>query len=215
MAWPLLALVVPTIFVGWTWMVGLPFDEPILEYMLGDGQPVPHTDIWSMHYYAMGVSLVIATVGIGLGIAFYAPPVLTLFDRPLAFLPRKRFSAEAVAKRYPGVYNFLAHKWYFDELYDALFVRPSLAMARLLSGFDKHWLDGLVNGAAGMTAMLSRLEGVFDKFAVDGLVNLVGLATYTLGDWGRRLQTGRLRGYLMILALAFVGLCAGVFAWVV
>src|SRR5215813_13098939 len=32
------------------------------------------------------------------------------------------------AKRFPGIYAFLYNKWYFDELYDALFVRPALAI---------------------------------------------------------------------------------------
>jgi hypothetical protein len=35
-----------------------------------------------------------------------------------------------------------------------------------------------------------------------------------VGDWGRGIQTGKLRNYLMFLAVALVGLFAGVFAWV-
>jgi hypothetical protein len=61
---------------------------------------------------------------------------------------------------------------------------------------------------------LSRLDGVFDMIAVDRLVNLIGKAVYVTGDWSRSIQTGRLRNYLMFLALALVGLFAGVFAWI-
>ena len=50
--------------------------------------------------------------------------------------------------------------------------------------------------------------------AVDGLVNLTARAVYVVGDWSRAIQTGRLRNYLMFLAVALVGLFAGVFAWV-
>ena len=50
--------------------------------------------------------------------------------------------------------------------------------------------------------------------AVDRLVNLTARAVYVAGDWGRSIQTGRLRNYLMFLAVALVGLFAGVFAWI-
>jgi proton-translocating NADH-quinone oxidoreductase chain L len=206
MTWPLIALAVPAMFVGWTWQFGLPFDEPVLEYMLTYGEPIRGKDLWSMHYYAMAASFLIAAVGIGAGIAFYAPPM------PYAF--RRRFSPAAAAARFPGLHSFLINKWYFDELYDAVFVRPALALAQRLAQFDKLVVDGLVNGAAGFTGLLSRLEGRFDKIAVDGLVNLVALGVYALGDWGRTLQTGRLRNYLMVLAIAVFGLFAGMFAWV-
>ncbi len=50
--------------------------------------------------------------------------------------------------------------------------------------------------------------------AVDRLVNLTAQAVYVAGDWSRSIQTGRLRNYLMFLAVALVGLFAGVFAWI-
>jgi len=214
MALPLIALAIPAVFVGWTWQLGLPFDEPVLEYMLTYGEPVRGQDLWSMHYLAMAASVLIAVIGIGGGVAYYAPPMSAVRNRPVPLPLRRRFRAEAAATRFPGLYTFLRHKWYFDELYDLTLVRPALALARGLGDFDKRVVDGVVNSAALLTELLSRLEGVFDRIAVDGLVNLVGQGVYVLGDWGRTLQTGRLRNYLMVLAVAVVGLFAGVFAWV-
>ena len=86
--------------------------------------------------------------------------------------------------------------------------------ARGLATFDKVVVDGVVNTSARITELLSRLEGVFDRIAVDGLVNLVAQGVYVLGDWGRMLQTGRLRNYLMVLAVGLVGLFAGAIYWV-
>jgi NADH:ubiquinone oxidoreductase subunit 5 (subunit L)/multisubunit Na+/H+ antiporter MnhA subunit len=206
MTWPLIALAVPAVFVGWTWWLGLPIDEPVLEYMLTYGEPVRGSDLWSVHYLAMAASFLIAASGIGAGIAYYAPPLPYVF--------RRRYDPSAVATRLRPLYNFLVHKWYFDELYWALLVRPTLSAARGLAIFDKRVLDGLVNTSAALTSLLSKLEGVFDNFAVDGLVNLFAKGMYALGDYGRALQTGRLRSYLMVLAVALVGLFAGVFAWV-
>jgi proton-translocating NADH-quinone oxidoreductase chain L len=214
MTWPLIALAVPAVFVGWTWQFGLPFWEPVLEQMLTYGEPVRGEDLWSMHYFAMAASVLIALVGIGAGIAFYAPSVPVFLNQSVPVPLRRRFRPETTAARFPGVHKFLVHKWYFDELYDAVFVRPTLAISSGLGRFDKLVLDGVVNASAAVTELLSRLEGVFDKLAVDGVVNLVAQGVYALGDWGRMLQTGRLRNYLMVLAVALVGLFAGVFAWV-
>jgi len=214
MTWPLLALAVPAVFVGWTWAFGLPFWEPVLEQMLTYGEPVRGQDLWSMHYYAMAASFLIAAVGIGAGVAYYAPSWAVVMGRPVPPALRRRFKAEQVSRRFPRVYTFLVHKWYFDELYDLVFVRPTLALARGLSQFDKLAVDGVVNGAAALTGLLSRLEGVFDRIAVDGLVTLTARGVYAAGDWGRGLQTGRLRSYLMVLAVGLIGLFAGVFVWV-
>lgn len=146
-------------------------------------------------------------VGVGLALLYYAPIGFPYF------VPT-RLSTVRTAEHFGGVYRFLVHKWYFDELYWAIFVRPCMALARLCRQIDQVLIDGLVNGSATATALLARLEGVFDMIAVDRLVNLAAQSVYVAGDWSRSIQTGRLRNYLMFLAVALVGLLAGVFVWI-
>ena len=50
--------------------------------------------------------------------------------------------------------------------------------------------------------------------AVDRLVNLTARAVYVAGDWGRSIQTGRLRNYLMLLTIGLIGVFAGVLIWI-
>jgi proton-translocating NADH-quinone oxidoreductase chain L len=210
MTWPLVILAVCSIFAGWTlwYVVPLPFGTPSLEHLLEYGEPYRATDIQSFHHYAaFTASFLIMLTGIGLGLLYYAPHGFRYF------VPT-RFSAARTAERFGGVYRFLVHKWYFDELYWAVFVRPCLGIARFCRQIDQVLIDGLVNGSAAATTFLSRLDGVFDMIAVDRLVNLTAKAVYVTGDWSRSIQTGRLRNYLMFLAVALVGLFAGVFAWI-
>jgi NADH:ubiquinone oxidoreductase subunit 5 (subunit L)/multisubunit Na+/H+ antiporter MnhA subunit len=210
MTWPLIILAVCSIFAGWKlwYIIPLPFGVPTLEHMLEFGEPFHAIDIQSFHHYAaFAASLLIMLVGIGLGLMYYAPPGFPYF------VPT-RMSAARTAARFGGIYSFLVHKWYFDEFYRAVFVRPCLALARLCSQVDQVLIDGLINGSAAATALLSRLEGKFDMIAVDRLVNLIAQAVYVVGDWGRSIQTGRLRNYLLLLAVALVGLFAGVVAWI-
>ena len=67
---------------------------------------------------------------------------------------------------------------------------------------------------AFLTERLSHWDGVFDKVGVDGLVNVLGQMVYVAGDRSRAIQTGKLRNYLMFLAVGLVVLFAGVFAWI-
>ena len=58
-----------------------------------------------------------------------------------------------LAERAGGLYRFLLNKWYFDELYDRLFVQPARRLAvRLWKVGDARIIDGLPNGAASLAA---------------------------------------------------------------
>ena len=75
-------------------------------------------------------------------------PSTTLRRRRASLLRADPAEPGAAAERFGGVYTLLVHKWYFDELYWAVFVRPCLAFARLCREIDAFLVDGLVNGSA-------------------------------------------------------------------
>jgi NADH-quinone oxidoreductase subunit L len=58
-----------------------------------------------------------------------------------------------------GLYLFLLNKWYWDELYDMLFVKPSLWLGRILwKGGDLGTIDRFgPNGAAAVAQLGSRM----------------------------------------------------------
>jgi NADH-quinone oxidoreductase subunit L len=70
-------------------------------------------------------------------------------------MPRK------VAETQRPLYLFLLNKWYFDEIYDAIFVRPAKALGRLLwKRGDGDVIDGSLNGVAmGIIPFFTRLAG--------------------------------------------------------
>jgi NADH-quinone oxidoreductase subunit L len=59
------------------------------------------------------------------------------------------------------LYLFLLNKWYFDEIYDAIFVRPAQALGRFLwKRGDGNVIDGAINGVAmGIVPFFTRLAG--------------------------------------------------------
>jgi NADH-quinone oxidoreductase subunit L len=158
-----------------------------------EAEAAHHADT-STELMLMGLSVGIAAAGIGLAWFFwYRDP-----DR-----------ATAMQRRFKAVHQTLLNKYYVDELYDATVIRGFWATARSLFRFDAGFIDGvLVNGTRNVVVeLLSQMSGLFDKFVVDGLVNGVG---NTLA-WGsrkfRRVQTGFVSNYALVLA-------AGMFALV-
>jgi NADH-quinone oxidoreductase subunit L len=109
-------------------------------------------------------------------------------------------------EQFPALYALLENKYYFDEVYSVLLVRPAMVVARAFSRFDTTRIDGLIHGVARTTLRVARFFGRFDSYIIDGLVNLVGNVAYSIGGRFRRAQTGYLRSYVLFLALAAVGL---------
>ena len=67
----------------------------------------------------------------------------------------------ALAENQRYLYLFLKNKWYFDEIYDVIFVRPTLAIGRFLwKRGDGNVIDGFLNGVAmGIVPFFTRLAG--------------------------------------------------------
>ncbi len=137
------------------------------------------------HTWAMRLSILFGTLGIGLAFVVY------LF---------RWINPDKVASALRPVHTFLVNKWYFDELYEATAVNGTKAISRALGWFDLHVVDGLVNLCAQLGVWVSFLTGKFDNGVVDGAVNGVADVTIGSGSFFRRFQTGKLYHYVFALA---------------
>jgi NADH-quinone oxidoreductase subunit L len=84
----------------------------------------------------------------------------------------------ALSQRFGAVYRFLLNKWYFDEIYDALLVRPALRVAKFAWHFgDEQVIDGVPNGLATLTADASTqaVKLQTGSIALYAFVMLIGL----------------------------------------
>ena len=116
-------------------------------------------------------------------------------------------STEDARKQFAPLYRLLVNKWYFDELYDALFVRPTMVLARVVSLFDRGWIDWTIDNLGRGTVWLARRwELIADQGIVDGSVNLLAGWTWSLGHGMRHIQTGRLRQYVLFIVVGAVAL---------
>ncbi len=190
MTMPLVILAVGALLAGW---IGLPavFGGSLFAHWL---EPVivhgEHHGSHALELGLMAVSVSVAAAGAFLAYLMYY---------------RGALSPDRFANLASGFFYRVFHnKWYLDEIYQAVFVNGTLLLARFWSAFDHYIVDGIVNGAASLTRVVSWFNGLFDHYIVDGLVNAVANITFWAGNKFRRVQTGNINSYLYGILIAVV-----------
>ncbi len=143
----------------------------------------PPEDGWIHHFLIHsfpGLSLpdvAFSTIAVFAGISTLIA-LSGLYIQYLAYV-KKSISPAGIAGLLGPLYKLAANRWYLDEIYDVLIVRPLVAFSMFLWRFvDAQVIDGTVNGVAA-------------------------LVTYTSSQW-RRAQTGLIANYVVMIALGAV-----------
>ena len=218
MVMPLIVLATLSIFIWYTpnpfnadqgWFLSKWIEKPVLHtpvetrfnFMKPDSENIAHNNehiIYSSsyneamhhaHYPAMFISLFVALSGILLAFVFYH---------------WKKVNVDALTEKIKPLYTFSLNKWYFDELYDKTFVNGTIMLSKALGWFDLKVIDGIVNGAAAVTKSLSFFVGNFDRIVIDGLVNLTAYLSGFFGLLFRRIQTGKVQTYIVLVIFSIV-----------
>ena len=184
MTLPLLVLAVPSVLLGLA--IGWPLEHGQLRTWL---EPVFHEAVElaarpEAAYAFFGVdgallitSVAVATLGIiGAGALFG-------FELPAVSRAGNPDRVRSLASRLPFLYRASLNKWWFDELYDLLFIRMGGRIAAFLWWFDRAVVDGTVNGVGALTADAGR-----------------GL---------RRFQTGHVQNYALGIAIGLIVMAGG------
>jgi len=107
------------------------------------------------------------------------------------FYIRKPGTAEKLAEKMHGAYTLLLNKYYVDEIYLALIVRPLLWVSTnvLWHVVDEGIIDGTVNGTARVAreagGQLRELQsGNARSYATWVVIGAVGVTALLLGVWG-------------------------------
>jgi hypothetical protein len=132
----------------------------------------PHGFVWQ----PLVLSIVLALGGLTMGWLVYG-------RSPLKAGQVDPVEARMRRMKLGWLYEAMRNRFYFDDMYQTLFVRPSIWLADVFDAFDygreegKHGaVDGLVNSVGKIGKAVSDISGRFDAYVVDGLVNLAGRA---------------------------------------
>jgi NADH:ubiquinone oxidoreductase subunit 5 (subunit L)/multisubunit Na+/H+ antiporter MnhA subunit len=195
--------------IGETWRDGLSLSL-LLEQARPLGTLAPATGAWtkwtwpSEHMAHLPENL--ATIVVPATLAASGSWVLGIL-LAASFFWWGTLNPDDVRRQFAPVYSLLVNKWWFDELYDALFVQPTMVVSRLISALDKRWIDGFLDGLAHTCIWFSKAwDLVADRTLVDGLVNLLAGWTYSLGISLHAIQTGRIRQYVMFIVIGAVAI---------
>jgi NADH-quinone oxidoreductase subunit L len=144
-----------------------------------------------------GVSTVLAVGGLCLGTWLYK-------DYRLG-------QVEPFERALGPLFTLLKNKYYVDEFYHLVIIRPVVWLAGFCFKIDNKWVvDPLVNLAGTVGKLASEIAMNLDTIVVDGAVNGAGYVTKGAGAVLRQTQTGRVQNYLLFAA-ATVLLVLGVY----
>jgi NADH-quinone oxidoreductase subunit L len=161
---PLIVLAVLSVFGGF---LGVPEVIKPDAHLLGQflapvfgGSGAPAEVSAGTEWGLMGVSVLIALVG--------------------TFWAVSRFSKRPDLAEPTGFGKVLANKWYVDEFYNAVVVKPIDLLAQFLEFFDKNIVDGIVNGVGSLVQYGSRQLRLLQSGQVGGYVLLMVLGILVL-----------------------------------
>lgn len=193
---PLVILSVFAVAAGW---VGIPEHFPGLGGLLPNwfhefvgGTLLEHPKSLEFNIVPLLTSLVVALGGLGLGYLVY----------------RKSTQTDTLRKPLGPLYTLFENKYYFDELYTAIFVRPA---QRIAEGFsymflDRQVIDGLLHRIAQAAFSLGGIfRNKFDAPIINGFGDFTASMTQSFGRLLRRVQTGEVQQYLLFVALITFG----------
>lgn len=198
MTFPLVVLAVFSVAAGW---VGIPEHFPLIGGLVPNwlhefvgGTLLEHPEAVTFNVLPLLTSLVVALGGLSLGWLVYR--------RVRAGAP------DPLEKALGPLHTLLKNKYYFDELYDLLFVRPAYWVSET---FTSAWIDrGVIDGFLHWVAMVSAVIGnalrnYIDKPIVNGSGDFVAETVKKFGRTFRVIQTGRVQQYMVsaLVTLAF------------
>ena len=163
---PLVVLAIGAVFAGWaldSWFIGADWQHFWNGAIFNGRQNQVIENLEHVPGWVDAAPLVLALLGIAAAYVMYiANPLLPV----------------RLAQSFGGIYRFVLNKWYFDELYNTIFVQPAIRLSRLFWQVgDVTIIDGVPNGLAELTTDGSRqvVKIQTGSLAVYAFVMLIGV----------------------------------------
>jgi NADH-quinone oxidoreductase subunit L len=194
---PLMILAVFAIILGWS---GISESFPLIGGILPNfvhefigGTLLEPPEVLPFNAWPLIVSIIAALGGLSLGW--------------LVYRNQKEGAEDPLKVRLGSVYTVLQNKYYFDELYNLIFVRPAYWIADNFTNqiLDRGIIDGILHFIARVASNVGHVfRNYFDKPVVNGFGDFVGEGVKKFGRSIKIIQTGKVQQYLlMALILAF------------
>ncbi len=180
-------------YIGWPAALGGSHPTPFQRWL----EPILLTignERWEFHEGSATVEILLMAASVGVA-AFGVLLAFLFYYRDQTWSVPKRLAA-----RYKLVYQVVANKYYVDEIYDATVIGGTVLLCRAMAWFDTYVVDGLVNLVRDLTVIFfGHGSSQFDKYVVDGAVNGLGYTAKSGSMLIRRLQSGFVQNYALVM----------------
>ena len=203
MTFPLVVLAFFSVGFGW---VGIPEQFPLIGGIIPNwihefvgGTLLEHPQPVDFSWIPLLTSIIVSLGGLAVGYLVYRD-----------MKPEQKIRSRNLGG---GSYRLLKNKYYIDELYMAIFIRPAewIAVTFTSLWMDRKVIDGILHWIAYLVGVIGNfLRNFIDKPIINGSGDLVGESTKKLGGVFRTIQTGRVQQY-MILALVSLAVVSAFF----
>ena len=213
---PLVLLAIFAVAVGWG---GIPESFPVIGPLVDNnyfhhfvGATIYETmhELEELHLVSRGIgtipfspvplitSLVVALGGLFLGWLIYARK------------PLKEGQADPMVRPLGPLHTFLNHKWYWDELYEVLFYRPTIWIAETLvyEYVDKGLIDGTLHLIAHVFYAFGSYMKRLEELVFGNFVDWVKDVFLRGADYTRELETGKIQEYVWMSAISIMVIAA-------
>jgi len=213
MTLPLLILAVFAVGAGF---VGVPSDFPVLgpifspkynafHHLIIEALPLPeataaYASLPDYHPHAppfnivpVATSFLVALLGLWFGWMMY-------WRKPL-----KAGQKDPMESLLGTMYPILKNRYYLDDLYEKAFVKPSQWLGvQVIAFLDKGIIDSFLHVIGRIFTWLGDLVKVLNLWLIDGVGDGIPIAIFNFGGWLRRMQTGRVQQYMLLVLVAAV-----------
>jgi NADH-quinone oxidoreductase subunit L len=125
-------------------------------------------------------------------------------------------TADKIRRVLSPLHTLLVHKYFFDEVYDFVWVKGCILVARICRLIDTYVVDMIFNLSAAITERFAAFAGlIIDNHGVDGMVNGIAKSSMDFAGVVRGPQTGRIRNYVLFAVgvATIVLLCVLLAGW--
>ncbi|HEX6098073.1 MAG TPA: NADH-quinone oxidoreductase subunit L [Thermoanaerobaculia bacterium] len=194
--WILAVLSIVGGFIGWPAALGGSNPTPFQRWLAPVLLPIGGHEYHFLHAsHALEWTLMAISVGIALFSVFLAYRLYV----------KRQPVPDVLEQRLGPLHTLLSNKYWVDELYGKTAIAGTLALSRLLWWFDAWVVDGIVNGVRHLTVVaLGYGSNLFDKYVVDGAVNGVASGAKGGSMMFRRMQSGLVQNYALIMGAGIV-----------
>jgi NADH:ubiquinone oxidoreductase subunit 5 (subunit L)/multisubunit Na+/H+ antiporter MnhA subunit len=102
----------------------------------------------------------------------------------------------------------LTRHFRIDDVQESLFLKPAMAASKVSGRVDNAVIDGVVRATGWAGVIVSAVLAKFDRSGIDGAVDGLGGGVTGAGQGIRRMLTGNVQAYLMMLVVSIVVLVA-------